>query len=176
MRDIRSLRPEDNFIDDSAIRVKKTKAVLISVQREGDMIGTCRYITVGDELEKSIASNKAQRRKRVLLGVCGVVLGLVVFAFKHVAAVVSVLVCLGVYVKLTEKNQSGENWINGGFFVIEPEIFKYIKGDNTYLERNPLEKIASLGKLVAFKHYGFWQCMDTLRDKEILEKKIKNYF
>ena len=59
-------------------------------------------------------------------------------------------------------------------FVIEPEIFRYIKNDNTYLERNPLEKIASLGKLVAFKHYGFWQCMDTLRDKEILEKKIKN--
>ena len=75
-----------------------------------------------------------------------------------------------------EKSSIDEGWINGGFFVIEPEIFRYIKNDNTYLERNPLEKIASLGKLVAFKHYGFWQCMDTLRDKEILEKKIKKTF
>ena len=75
-----------------------------------------------------------------------------------------------------EKSSIDEGWINGGFFVIEPEIFKFIKNDNTYLERNPLEKIASLGKLVAFKHYGFWQCMDTLRDKEILEKKIKKTF
>ena len=72
-----------------------------------------------------------------------------------------------------EKSSLDEGWINGGFFVIEPQIFKYIKNDKTYLERSPLEKIASLGKLSAFKHYGFWQCMDSLRDKEILEKKIK---
>jgi glucose-1-phosphate cytidylyltransferase len=72
-----------------------------------------------------------------------------------------------------EKSSIDEGWINGGFFVIEPDIFKYIKNDKTYLERSPLEKIASLGKLIAYKHYGFWQCMDTLRDKEILEKKIK---
>ena len=70
-----------------------------------------------------------------------------------------------------EKSSLDEGWINGGFFVIEPEIFKYIKNDKTYLERSPLEKIASMGKLSAFKHHGFWQCMDTLRDKEILEKK-----
>ena len=73
-----------------------------------------------------------------------------------------------------EKSSLDEGWINGGFFVIEPEIFRYIKNDKTYLERSPLEKIASLRKLTAYKHYGFWQCMDTLRDKEILEKKIKN--
>ena len=72
-----------------------------------------------------------------------------------------------------EKSSLDEGWINGGFFVIEPEIFKYIKSDKTYLERSPLEKIASMGKLSAFKHYVFWQCMDTLRDKEILEKKLK---
>ena len=72
-----------------------------------------------------------------------------------------------------EKSSLDEGWINGGFFVIEPELFKYIKNDNSYLERGPLEKVASLGKLIAYKHYGFWQCMDTLRDKEILEKKIK---
>ena len=73
-----------------------------------------------------------------------------------------------------EKSSLDEGWINGGFFVLEPAIFKYIKNDKTYLERAPLEKIASMGKLTAFKHHGFWQCMDTLRDKEILEKKIKN--
>ncbi len=72
-----------------------------------------------------------------------------------------------------EKSSIDEGWINGGFFVIEPEVFKYISNDKTYFERAPLEKIARLRELVAFKHYGFWQCMDTLRDKEILEKKIK---
>ena len=72
-----------------------------------------------------------------------------------------------------EKSSLDEGWINGGFFVIEPEIFRYIKNDKTYLERGPLENIAGKGQLVAYKHNGFWQCMDTLRDKEILEKKIK---
>tara|TARA_Y100000816_G_scaffold247006_1_gene195560 strand:+ start:3334 stop:4017 length:684 start_codon:yes stop_codon:yes gene_type:complete len=72
-----------------------------------------------------------------------------------------------------EKSSLDEGWINGGFFVIEPEIFKYIKNDKTYLERKPLEKLAKSGKLTAFKHYGFWQCMDTLRDKVILENKLK---
>jgi glucose-1-phosphate cytidylyltransferase len=57
---------------------------------------------------------------------------------------------------------------------MEPEIFKYIKNDETYLERSPMESIANQGELIAYKHYGFWQCMDTLRDKEILEKKYKN--
>ena len=74
-----------------------------------------------------------------------------------------------------EKSSIDEGWINGGFFVIEPQIFKYIKNDKTYLERSPLEKIPRHGKLIAYKHYGFWQCMDTLRDKEILEKKIKDF-
>jgi len=73
-----------------------------------------------------------------------------------------------------EKSSLDEGWINGGFFVIEPEVFKYIKNDKTYFERAPLEKIANKGELSAFKHHGFWQCMDTLRDKEILEKKLKN--
>ena len=73
-----------------------------------------------------------------------------------------------------EKSSLDEGWINGGFFVIEPEIFRFIKNDKSYLERAPLEKIASIGELSAFRHNGFWQCMDTLRDKEILEKKLKN--
>ena len=72
-----------------------------------------------------------------------------------------------------EKSNIDEGWINGGFFVFEPEIFKYLKNDQTILEKNPLERISQKKKLGAFKHYDFWQCMDTKRDKEILEKSIK---
>ena len=71
-----------------------------------------------------------------------------------------------------EKSRLDEGWINGGFFVMEPEIFKYLNGDSTILERYPLEKMCKIKKLGAFKHHGFWQCMDTLRDKEILEENI----
>ena len=79
------------------------------------------------------------------------------------------------YVKyFREKNSLDEGWINGGFFVIEPKFLEFINGDNTFMEQEPLKKISKKKQLVAFKHYGFWQCMDTLRDKEILEKKIKN--
>jgi len=73
-----------------------------------------------------------------------------------------------------EKNNLDEGWINGGFFVIDPKFLKYIKNDNTYLEQEPFEKITQKKQLVAYKHYGFWQCMDTLRDRKILEKKVKN--
>ncbi|MDE2027231.1 MAG: glucose-1-phosphate cytidylyltransferase [Candidatus Omnitrophica bacterium] len=73
-------------------------------------------------------------------------------------------------IRFTEKPQIGEGWINGGFFVFEPEVFSYIEGDNTYLEANTLERLAKEGQLMAFRHDKFWQCMDTLRDKRILEK------
>ena len=69
-----------------------------------------------------------------------------------------------------EKSQLDEGWINGGFFIMQNAIFDYIKDDNTILEREPLEKIAFNDNLRAFKHDGFWQCMDTKRDREILEK------
>ena len=72
-----------------------------------------------------------------------------------------------------EKSSLDEGWINGGFFIFEPEIFEYIKSDSTILENEPLSILGSKKKLNAYKHYGFWQCMDTVRDKEILEKKIK---
>ncbi len=72
-----------------------------------------------------------------------------------------------------EKSKLDEGWINGGFFVFENKIFDYLKDDQTYLEREPLQKISKKGQLYAFKHNGFWQCMDTLRDKEILEKKLQ---
>ena len=71
-----------------------------------------------------------------------------------------------------EKSKLDEGWINGGFFVMEPKIFKYIKNDNTILERSPLENICKIKKLGAYKHNDFWQCMDTLRDKQLLEKLL----
>ena len=71
-----------------------------------------------------------------------------------------------------EKSKLDEGWINGGFFVFEPEIFKYIKNDKTFLEKEPLSTLGRKKKLNAFKHKGFWQCMDTIRDKEILEKSF----
>lgn len=69
----------------------------------------------------------------------------------------------------TEKPQIGEGWINGGFLVFEPEIFEYLEGDHTSLEAHALERLAEDRQLVAYKHDGFWQCMDTLRDKRLLE-------
>ena len=68
-----------------------------------------------------------------------------------------------------EKPKGDKAWINGGFFVLEPQIFDYIKGDETIWEREPLEKLAKDGQLAAYKHKGFWMCMDTLRDKKELE-------
>lgn len=73
-------------------------------------------------------------------------------------------------VKFTEKPQTSEGWINGAFFVLEPAIFDYIDGDQTQWEREPLERLAADGQLVAYKHSSFWQCMDTLRDKHLLQK------
>ena len=72
-----------------------------------------------------------------------------------------------------EKSALDEGWINGGFFVCEPEIFEYLKNDKTILESEPLKILGRRKKLFAFKHTKFWYCMDTIRDKEILEKKLK---
>ncbi len=69
-----------------------------------------------------------------------------------------------------EKPQIGEGWINGGYFVIEPEFFDLIQGDRIILEREPLERVAQMGELMAFQHKGFWQCMDTKRDRDNLEE------
>jgi len=69
-----------------------------------------------------------------------------------------------------EKPQMGQGWVNGGYFVIEPEFFDLIGGDNVTLEREPLELAAERGELMAYKHHEFWQCMDTKRDKDMLEE------
>ena len=72
-----------------------------------------------------------------------------------------------------EKDIMDEGWINGGFFVMEPKFLDYIKNDSTFLEKEPLEKASKVGHLFAYKHEGFWQCMDTKRDKDKLEKILK---
>ena len=73
-----------------------------------------------------------------------------------------------------EKSKLDEGWINGGFFVMEPEFLKYIKNDNTYLEREPLEMVTKKKQLKAFKHNGFWQCVDTKRDIDKLSKILSS--
>lgn len=71
--------------------------------------------------------------------------------------------------RFTEKPQAGEGWINGGFLVFEPGIFDYLEGDGSSLESDTLERLAADNQLAAYRHNGFWQCMDTLRDKRMLE-------
>ena len=82
-----------------------------------------------------------------------------------------VLALNGDYVSEFHEKHSGESsWVNGGFFVFEPEIFDYLQDDSTILERTPLETLAKENKLTAFKHSGFWYAMDTLRERKYLEK------
>ena len=76
--------------------------------------------------------------------------------------------------EFSEKPQLGEGWINGAFFVLEPGVFDYVEGDATQWEREPLERLAADGELRAYRHDDFWQCMDTLRDKKLLEELWSN--
>jgi len=71
--------------------------------------------------------------------------------------------------KFAEKSQTGEGWINGGFFVLEPQVLDYIEGDETIWERQPLEHLVGNEQLAAYRHEDFWQCMDTLRDVQLLD-------
>ena len=72
-----------------------------------------------------------------------------------------------------EKTQTEKLWINGGYFIFTNKIFKFIKNNKTMLETKPLELLTKQKQLKAFKHQGFWQCMDTMREKKVLEKLIK---
>jgi len=72
--------------------------------------------------------------------------------------------------EFSEKPQTGAGWINGAFFVLEPQIFDYIDGDDTQWEKEPLENLAKDGQLMAYKHSSYWQCMDTLRERYLLQK------
>jgi glucose-1-phosphate cytidylyltransferase len=73
-------------------------------------------------------------------------------------------------VEFSEKPQAGEGWINGGFFVFEPGVFDCLVDDQTILERDPLECLAAKGELMAYRHFGYWQPMDTIREKQLLEE------
>lgn len=75
----------------------------------------------------------------------------------------------GRVISFREKNKADVGWINGGFMVLEPAVLDYIAGDETAFEYEPMERLAREGELMAYRHHGFWQCMDTLRDKEYLE-------
>ena len=72
-----------------------------------------------------------------------------------------------------EKPQTTQGWINGGYFVVNSEFFNLIEGDYTILEKDPLERVADMGELMAYQHNGFWQCMDTKRDRDSLEELWK---
>jgi len=71
-------------------------------------------------------------------------------------------------IKFAEKPKIEESWISGGFFVLEPEVLNYIRGDDTVWEREPLERLAEEGQLMAYRHDGFWQCMDNIRELRYL--------
>jgi glucose-1-phosphate cytidylyltransferase len=73
-----------------------------------------------------------------------------------------------------EKRREDSGWINGGFMVFEPSVFDYIEGDNTILEREPLERLSQEGRLTAYRYDGFWQCMDTMRDRQQLDELVSN--
>lgn len=75
--------------------------------------------------------------------------------------------------EFTEKPQVGEGWINGGYMVFEPEVLGYIEGDGTILETHVLERLSAEGQLTAYRHEGFWQCVDTLRDLRLLNRICK---
>ena len=75
--------------------------------------------------------------------------------------------------KFKEKTQLGESWINGGFFVMNPEFFKFLKDDKSVLESKPLETVTELKQIKAYKHEGFWQCMDHKLDKDLLDKMVE---
>jgi glucose-1-phosphate cytidylyltransferase len=75
----------------------------------------------------------------------------------------------GIVREFSEKPQTNEGWINGGFFVFEPAIFDYLKEDSDILERDPLERLVRDGQIMAYRHSGFWQPMDTIREKQVLE-------
>lgn len=75
----------------------------------------------------------------------------------------------GGILRFAEKNKEDGGWVNGGFMVLNPQVFDLLEGDSTMFEKEPLERMAKTGQLMAYKHSGFWQCMDTQRDKQLLE-------
>jgi len=114
---------------------------------------------VGDiDISRLVAFHRSQKRLATITAVRPPArFGALVFDGDRVAA-------------FSEKPQAGEGWINGGFMVLEPGVLDYIDGDESVFERGPLEQLARDGQLAAYRHEGFWQPMDTLREKQLLEK------
>ena len=97
-------------------------------------------------------------------------LGLNSLTFEEVCVVIATTVFSnGLVNNFSEKPQISDGWVNGGFFVCEPNIFDFIENDQTIFEREPLEQLSKLNEFAAFEHEGFWQCMDTKRDKTNLD-------
>jgi len=133
------------------------------IKRLKDWIGNETFLlTYGDgvsdiDIEKLVAFHKSHGKLATVTAV-------------HPPARFGGLVLEGSLVKeFSEKNQSSEGWINGGFFVLEPEVLNYIAQDGTAWEREPLEQLAKGNELMAYFHEGFWQPMDTLREHRLLE-------
>lgn len=119
------------------------------------------FLTYGDGLSSVNLDSLLEHHKSA--GVVGTLT-----AVRPVARFGEVTVQAGKVLRFDEKPQMNDGWINGGFFVFEPEVFDYLGGDAAILEKEPLEQLASEGRLAAFKHEGFWHCMDTKRDRDHL--------
>lgn len=125
------------------------------------------YLTYGDALSDiNLQKLKSQFANSGLLGV--------VTAVRPPARFGSLELDQNQVISFEEKVQADSGWINGGYFVLNKEILKYITDENESFEGKPLEKLAKNKQLLAYKHTGFWQCVDTIREKEILENAIQN--
>ncbi len=138
------------------------------IKRASEYIGNEPFlVTYGDgvadvDLGKVVALHKQQAKKATVTAVRPPArFGEIYFESKGEARTVS---------RFEEKPQTETGWINGGFFVLEPSVRDYIDGDSSVFEREPLMQLASEGELSSYLHYGFWQCMDTVRDVETLQK------
>jgi glucose-1-phosphate cytidylyltransferase len=121
------------------------------------------FLTYGDGLANVNINNLLEfHRKSAKI--------MTVTAVRPIARFGELSICSDMVLSFKEKPQLGQGWINGGYFVAQPELFDFIEGDSTILEREPLESLAESRELAAFRHEGFWQCMDTKRDLDALEE------
>ena len=133
------------------------------VKRLMSRAGSAMLLTYGDgvcdiDVRQLLAFHREQRKLAT------------VTAVRPPARFGAIKISGGLVTTFDEKPQIGEGWINGGFFVLEPQVVDYIAGDSTVFEREPLEHLAAEGQLAVYEHHGFWQCMDTLRDVRQLEE------
>lgn len=133
------------------------------VKRVAKYLDDTFCLTYGDGLSNVNISNTVKHHEKMKLT-------MTLTAVQSVSRFGKLILGKDKVIKFKEKPVEESNWINGGYFVCEPEIVDYITNDETILEREPLETLAKKGKLASYKHDGFWQPMDTLRDKNYLEE------